>query len=250
MSRRLLLFCGIASSVLYTLVNIVAPAMYPGYDVASRAVSELAAIGAPTRPLMVATGLPYNLLMLAFACGVWRSAAASRPLRAAAVALAAFAILGFAAPFTAMQQRGETFALTDALHIVCTALTVLLMLLAIGFGAAALGPRFRAYSVVTLLVHLGFGAWAAADGPRLARGAPTPWIGLTERINIGVFMLWVVALAVALMRAPEAHAAGAPLPRPAARSRGGSPARTRPSHRSPTTVSGSPRGAGPRSAGL
>ena len=44
--------------------------MYPGYDVASRAVSELSAIGAPTRPLMVAAGLPYNLLVLAFAW-VW-----------------------------------------------------------------------------------------------------------------------------------------------------------------------------------
>ena len=200
MSQRLLLLCGIASSALYALVNLVAPAMYPGYDVASRAVSELSAIGAPTRPLMVATGLPYNLLVLAFAWGVWRSAEEDRPLRAVGALLAAFAILGFAAPFTAMQQRGEAFALTDALHIACTALTVLLMLLAIGFGAAAMGPRFRTYSIATLLVHLVFGAWAAAEGPRLARGLPTPWIGVTERINIGVFLLWVLVLAVVLMR--------------------------------------------------
>ena len=87
-----------------------------------------------------------------------------------------------------------------SLHIACTALTVLLMLLAIGFGAAAMGRRFRTYSIATLLVHLVFGAWAAAEGPRLARGGPTPWIGVTERINIGVFLLWVAVLAVALMR--------------------------------------------------
>ena len=224
MSQRLLLLCGIASSALYALVNIVAPAMYPGYDVASRAVSELSAIGAPTRPLMVATGLPYNLLVLAFAWGVWRSAEEDRPLRAVGALLAAFAMLGLAAPFTAMQQRGEAFALTDALHIACTALTVLLMLLAIGFGAAAMGPRFRTYSIATLLVHLVFGAWAAAEGPRLARGEPTPWIGVTERINIGVFLLWVAVLAVVLMRAQAGGAAGARLPPLEARSRGGSAA--------------------------
>lgn len=201
MSRKLLLSCGIGSSVLYALVNIIAPLRYPGYDVVAQAVSELGAFGAPTRTLMVATGLPYNLLVLAFAWGVWIAGEGNRPLRAAAASLAAFAVLGFVSPFTSMQQRGEPFALTDALHIACTALTVLLMLLAIGFGAAALGRRFRVYSVVTLLVHLGFGAWAAADGPRLARGLPTPWIGVTERINIGVFLLWVVVLAVALMRA-------------------------------------------------
>jgi len=198
MSRRLLLSCGVAASALYALVNVVAPLRYPDYDVPSRAVSELSAIGSPTRPLMIATGFPYNLLMLAFAWGVWRSAAGNRPLRAAGAMLAAFAVLGFAAPFTAMHQRGEAFALTDALHIACTALTVLLMLLAIGFGAAALGARFRAYSIATLLVHLVFGAWAAAEGPRLARGQRTPWIGVTERINIGVFLLWVAVLAFAL----------------------------------------------------
>jgi hypothetical protein len=155
---------------------------------------------------MLATGFPYNLLVLAFAWGIWGSAGENRPLRTVALLLAAFAILGFAAPFMSMQQRGEAFALTDALHIVATVLTVLLMLLAIGFGAAAFGPGFRVYSIVTLLVHLVFGAWAGADGPRLARGEPTPWIGVTERINIGAFLLWVVVLAVVLMRAQSSGA--------------------------------------------
>ena len=30
---------------------------------------------------------------------------------------------------------------------------------------------------------------------------PTPWVGVTERINIGVFILWVVVLAMTLLRA-------------------------------------------------
>lgn len=203
MSRKLLFFCGIASSLLYLAVNIVGPLTYPGYNVVSQAVSELSAIGAPTRPLWIATGILYNLLVLAFAWGVWSSARTNRPLRAVGALLAAFAILGLAAPFTAMQQRGQPFALTDALHIAATSLTVLLMLLAIGFGAAAFGLRFRVYSIATLITHLVFGAWAAAEGPRLAAGEPTPWIGVTERINIGVFLLWVAVLAVALLRLQE-----------------------------------------------
>jgi hypothetical protein len=39
------------------------------------------------------------------------------------------------------------------------------------------------------------------DGPRIAANLPTPWVGVWERICIGVFMLWVVVLAVALLRA-------------------------------------------------
>ena len=224
MSARLLLACGIASSALYVATNIAAPMRYSDYNWISQAVSELSAIGSPTRSLMMATGLVYNLLVLAFAWGAWKSAGANRSLRAVGALLAAFAILGFAAPFVSMHQRGEPFGLTDGLHIAVTALTVLLMLLAIGFGAAALGPGFRLYSIVTLLVHLVFGAWAGADGPRLARGEPTPWIGVTERINIGAFLLWVAVLAVVLMRGQAGGAAGAPLRPTAARSPGGSPA--------------------------
>jgi len=39
------------------------------------------------------------------------------------------------------------------------------------------------------------------DQPRLAANLPTPWMGVWERINIGVFLLWVSVLAIALLRA-------------------------------------------------
>jgi hypothetical protein len=32
---------------------------------------------------------------------------------------------------------------------------------------------------------------------------PTPWMGVWERIGIGVFMVWVVVLATALLRARD-----------------------------------------------
>jgi hypothetical protein len=35
---------------------------------------------------------------------------------------------------------------------------------------------------------------------RIAANPPTPWVGVWERINISVFLLWVVVLAVALLR--------------------------------------------------
>src|SRR5262245_61959023 len=37
-------------------------------------------------------------------------------------------------------------------------------------------------------------------GPRIAANSPTPRVGVWERINIGVFLLWVVVLAIALTR--------------------------------------------------
>ena len=99
-----------------------------------------------------------------------------------------------------MHLRGAEPTLTDTMHIVFAMVTVLLMLLAIGFGAAAFGRRFRLYSIATMVILVAFGALTGVDGPRIAANLPTPWLGVWERINIGAFLLWIVVLAIALLR--------------------------------------------------
>ena len=74
MSQKVLLVCGILSSLLYAAMNVFVPMRYEGYSSASQTVSELSAIGAPTRPLWVLLGVAYTLLVTAFGWGVWASA--------------------------------------------------------------------------------------------------------------------------------------------------------------------------------
>jgi hypothetical protein len=80
------------------------------------------------------------------------------------------------------------------------------MLFAMTFGATAFGHRFRRYSVASLFVLVVCGALTFWDAPRVGANLPTPWIGVWERINIGVFPLWVVVLAATLLR-NDNHAA-------------------------------------------
>jgi hypothetical protein len=108
-----------------------------------------------------------------------------------------------------MHMRGGPFTLTDTLHIVWTVATVLLMVLAIGFAAAALGRRFRAYAIVTLLFLMLFGALTGVDAPRIAANLPTPWVGVWERVSIAAFMLWMIVFSVTLLRRPAWLAARA-----------------------------------------
>jgi hypothetical protein len=79
--------------------------------------------------------------------------------------------------------------------------TVLLIFLIIGVGAIAFGKWFRLYSIVTILVLVVFGVLGGSAGPRVAAGLPTPWVGIYERINIYGYLLWVVVLAISLLRA-------------------------------------------------
>jgi hypothetical protein len=200
--RKALLACGVASALLYALM--IWGIRYEGYNPMSQVPSELTAIGAPTRALWARLGWIYTGLVAAFGIGVWKSALGSRAVRIVGGLILAHASLGLLWPFAAMHPREVLAAgggtLSDTLHQVLAAVTVFLMFLAIGFGATAFGTRFRLYSIVTIVVLLVFGGLTFLYAPLLQMNLPTPWIGLWERINISVFLMWVGVLAAVLLR--------------------------------------------------
>ena len=206
MVRKGLLVCGILSSVLYfVMTNILGPLLWDSYSLRSNWVSELFAFGAPSRSVIVPLGIVYQVLMTAFGLGVLLSDGRNRKLRVAGALLVAYGAVGITAPFFSMHMREYLKihgpALTDTMHKILTGVTVLLMFLAIAFGAAALGRRFRLYSIATIATLLLFGVLTMPAASRVEKGLPTPWTGLMERISIGVFLIWVVVLAIALLRA-------------------------------------------------
>lgn len=208
MVRKILLICGILSSLLYIAMLVFVPAQWEGYSSVSQTVSELSAIGAPTRPLWVSLGIVYTLLITAFGWGIWMSAGHNRPLRVVGGLVIVYGVIGLFWP--PMHLRGTEPTLTDTLHIVFTIVTVLLMMLAIGFGAAAFGKRFRLYSIATMVILVSFGILTGIEGPKVAANLPTPWVGVWERINIGIFLLWVGVLAIVLWRTQRSVAQDKP----------------------------------------
>jgi hypothetical protein len=140
-SRKILLGCGIVSSLLYAAMIWLI--RYEEYSPISQVPSELTAIGAPTQALWARLGWIYTALITAFGLGLWKSAGGNRRLRIVGGLILAYASLGLLWPFAPMQFL---------------------------------------------------------EAPRLQADLPTPWIGLWERINITVFLLWVVMLCVVLWR--------------------------------------------------
>jgi Protein of unknown function (DUF998) len=202
MVRKALLVCGILSSLLYVATDILGAIRFEGYSYTSQSISELMAVGAPSRPLVVPLFISYDVLVIAFGLGVWESASRKRALRFTGGLLVGIGIIGLVTtPFFPMHLRGAEKTFTDTMHATLTFVLVLFILLAIGFGAIAFGKRFRLYSIATILILLVFGALAGLDAPRVEANLPTPWLGVTERINIFGYLLWVVVLAIALLRA-------------------------------------------------
>lgn len=202
--RRVLLICGVVSSLFYVGADIFAAMQWEGYSYTDQAFSELTAIGAPTRLLMVWLASIWGVLVIAFGLGVGASAGLNRALRITGVLLVANVVAGFGGGiFFPMHLRGTGVTTSDTMHIVFTTAEVLFLVLSIGFGAAAQGKRFRLYSIVTIVVLILFGAWAGSEGSQIAAGLPTPWFGIKERINIYASMLWVLVFAITLLRAEE-----------------------------------------------
>jgi hypothetical protein len=203
--KKVLLACGIFSSLLYASIDALAGTLYVGYSFTSQGFSELLSPGSPVRQLALQLGAVYGVLLLAFALGVWVSAGRSRVLRVAALMVLGQAIDGLVTPvYFPAPMRGVAGAESAGiLHVILTAVGVFTILLAIVFGAVAYRNWFRYYSVGLLLVILAFGLIGFSYVPAIIADQPTPWLGATERVNIYGWMLWVAVLAMVLLLAEK-----------------------------------------------
>lgn len=201
MIRKKLLICGLVSSLLYVTTDMLASWWYEGYSYTDQNISELLATGAPTRPFMLGVSVVYNLLVAAFAAGVWRSSGPKQTARITGAMILGYAILSMITPlFFQMDMRGAAVTPRGSLHGPMTAVMSLFILLSMGFGATMLGKRFRNYSIATIVIVILFGILTVLQVPQLEAGQSTPWMGLTERVNIYATMLWFALLSIGLLR--------------------------------------------------
>jgi hypothetical protein len=197
MRTKPLLICGILGSILYLFADVIGGLIWQGYSHASQGVSELMAVGAPSRSLVLFVMTVRTLLLVVFAVGVWQAANGKLALRLTSSLLLADAVIGqITASFFPAPQRGSGG--TATMHEIGTALESLCIVLAIGFGATAFARGFRLYSIGTILMLLIFGGLAASQIPQIEAQVPTPWLGFTERINIFAYLLWLAVLALVL----------------------------------------------------
>jgi len=191
-----LFLCGVLSPAVYIIADIVASRRYPGFSYADQAVSELFAIGAPTRGLVVPLFTLSSALLLAFGLGVW-SFANRRAERILAVAFAFSALNALLLwNFFPMHMRGEPRSMTDTMHLVLAANPF--VLLSLVCGAVALGGWFRAYTIATIIGIIALAIFSFSYAPAIDANGPTPWMGLTERIGQYSYGVWQILLAVTL----------------------------------------------------
>ena len=191
--RKVLLACGPLAALEYIGWHELAALRWEGYGRLSNAISELHFTGTPSKSFLDPwQGWVDSALLAAFGIGIWLSAQGSRSLR-----LIGAVMIVPAAMIPLWMIFGEA---SIAAHLALVGVGILCWLVAMGFGAAALGKRFRIYSLVSLATVVGFFALGFSYVPEANAGQPTPFLGLYERIGFSAYFLWMSVLAVALWR--------------------------------------------------
>lgn len=199
--RRLFLLSGFYSAVFYVVTDIIASLSYPGYSIADQNYSELLATGAPTREWLLMSSWVYNILVASFAVTIWITCSPSRVARITGVIILGYAIFSMITPlFFQMDMRGADPTPRGSLHPQMTAIMSFFILLSMGSGAFLLNKSLRIFSFVTIAIVIIFGLLTSSQIPELAMGQDTPWMGLTERVNIYLTMLWFGILSLSLAK--------------------------------------------------
>jgi hypothetical protein len=205
--RTILLGSGVVSLVWYVATDALASWWDKEYSYTDQTFSELLAAGAPTRTLMVAlNGIPYGLLVAAFAAGIWASASGTRRRRITGAMLAGYAATGTLTGVFLQMDRREVIAsgeatLRNTFHGPGTMVMSLFLLVAMVAAATLLGRKFKYYTYATVVTLVVFGVLTSLQIGQMEANEPTPWMGLKERVNIYATMVWISVLAIGLLSA-------------------------------------------------
>jgi hypothetical protein len=209
---RPLILCGLLSSILYVVIDLVGARNYPGYDYSAQAISEMSALGAPTSELLAPFYKAWSLLFIAFTAGVWFAGKTRRPLRWSAGFMLGIAIVGSGFALFPMSQRSAEPTGSDTMHLVVAGAIMILLSAAILTGGRAFDRGFRVYSATTVAVMLLFFTLTMRDVPNVAADLPTPFMGLNERVSMAAWLLWMAVLSIQLLRTEKGD--GAPSAEP------------------------------------
>jgi hypothetical protein len=196
-SEKFLLACGVFASALKIAADILTGRRWKGYSFVHQSISELSAIGAPTRSLVVPLDVAYDALMIAFAAAVWRLAGDNSLMQITAALISANVLISlFVILFLPMRIAQDGRPTASTVHVVLMATGMVFFLLAIGLAGAAHNDWFRLYSYGTLLAYLALALGRFLVPSRSTSGSPRPTIGAQERTMVLGYLLWVVALAI------------------------------------------------------
>jgi hypothetical protein len=195
---RILLILGILAVFLNIIMDVLSVSLWKGYDFKTQSISVLSAIGSPVRKIALPLTIITQLLMIAFAIGIWIAAAKNPLIRVMAGLLVGCAFLSLIGHAIFPLRVGETTV--NTLNLIPMATSVILFLAAMSIGATAFHNWFRYFTIALLLAYLLMTILGALVFPRLSAIPAKPTTGLQERTMLYSYLVWVLLLAIEMLK--------------------------------------------------
>lgn len=198
-TQRLLAICGITGPILYTILVITLGFLEPGYSHITQTMSELGAVGAQYANIMNTAVFPLSgLLIFVFAFRLHRDISNGKYSK---IGPTLIAVSGAALVMTGIFRCDpgcEDITTVGTTHSIFATIAAIPMI----FGALAISPRLKrdnrwhdyaAYSLITVVV-------AVASSILFVLDVFEPWVGVLQRISMGVMLLWIEVMSIKLLR--------------------------------------------------
>lgn len=197
LNKKIYTICGILAPILYLITVIIGGLLRPGYSHTSQAISELVEFQAPNKAFLDSLFLVYNIFMVIFGYGMFKNVKIKgrSGIQIGTASLILLGILGLIMTmFFPMDPMNAEATFAGTMHMVLAGFMSLLSILTILFVGQGFknDPQFsviRTYSFVTALIVIVSGGVAVSGGP---------YLGVYERITIGVFLQWIFFVALKL----------------------------------------------------
>lgn len=199
-----LAICGIIGPILKSIVIVTLGFLWPGYSHVSQAISELGAIDAPNALVMNVSYVVFGLLMVCFAFGLHQGICQGEGSIVGPVLVAIYGVGQVAngifpcAPGCQITLMIGSF--TGLMRIVTSYVGFIAILLAMLVMSRRLrkDKQWRNYgSFSTVIGLISVGAFLLSF---VLSGLLTPWVGAFQRLRHGIVFLWIIVMAVNLLR--------------------------------------------------
>ncbi len=198
--QKILLSCGIFAPLIYLGTDLLSGRLLKGYNFAAQSISELSAIGSPTRSLVVAFTIVADILMIAFGVGVWRIAGQALLPRIVSGLVIGNVVTGLVATLFFPARFGETPVFASP-GVIIMFLSVVCFVLAMFFGSMAFDGWLRMLSLAIPVTYILLAILRFATAKSSSAGETVSLVGAQERTMSYSFLLWVIALSIYLLLA-------------------------------------------------
>lgn len=195
MNQKWFWYSGLTAVAVYIFAVILGGMLYPGYSHISQDISQLTSTNSPIRDVMNIFFF-YNLLVAIFGIGLYKLSK-NKSSQIGAIFVITIGVLGIIIGWFPINTRGTDITFTGIAHIILVSI-ISLLTVASGFlfWLAFRKSKLALFAKISLFSGIAF----LIAGPVAGFTVLTPYAGLTERITISIFLLWILTISIFMLK--------------------------------------------------